>query len=484
MTMVMSPSAKEVRLQLHLRGGNLEAWRARENEILVEGPRGTGKTRTILELFNALCLSFPGVVFLVVRKYQKTLSTTVARTYNEQVIHPGDGVHFFGGNENEPASYRYRNGSRIVLGGMDNAEKVKSSEYDLVYANEATELTEDDWESLKPLLRHQVDGKRLIEHQRLIGDCNPAYSSHWLNQRCDKGLTRRIRTRLRDNPSYYDDAGRVTEMGAAYLKTLSSLTGPKRERWLDGLWTGTENAIYPMFDRLVHVRPLEPGLYFQTTIIGEDYGSEHKCGVVALSIDQFNRRWVREAWGMPDKDKGKSLNLVVSRFKERYQTKRGRGDPNQKFLNDSHGFATAKGGNGGATGAPRLHRIDLMERLFYTFPGGRVPTFAEEKKLQLPTGPFEEPDSPGIFLVEGAPGIDELADEIEAYHYVYTETAKGRTKDVYRMDENLLAAAECGNEEWEEGEVVKTAPGVAVIRGPKAPKPRFYAGGLNRTRGQ
>ena len=433
-------------VRLVLRGGNADAYNAREREILVEGPRGTGKTRTILEKLHNLCHEHPGLHALIVRKYQRTLAATCLTTLNEQVLRNGEGVSFYGGSDSEPAAYRYRNGSRILVGGMDNADKVKSSEYDIIYPNEVTELTEDDFESLLPLLRHQVNGERVIEAQRIISDCNPANSGHWVNQRCERGQMRRIKTTLRDNPAYYDDAGNVTPAGEAYLATLTSLTGPRRERWLLGLWTGVEDACYPMFDRSLHVRPLEPGLYFKATIIGEDYGAAHKCAVVALSIDQHGRRWVRECWQKPDTDEGKSLNLTVSQFKERYGTHRGRGDPNQKYLNDRHGFSTAKSSPGS-----RLHRVDLLERLYYSYPGGRVPTFAEERGLIVPRGPFAEPDSPGILFVEGAPGIEELCDQIEGYHYVFTDTPKGKTKDVYRDNEDGVAALEYANEEWEEG---------------------------------
>jgi len=212
-------------VRLVLRGGNADAYNAREREILVEGPRGTGKTRTILEKLHNLCHEHPGLHALIVRKYQRTLAATCLTTFNEQVLRNGEGVSFYGGSDSEPAAYRYRNGSRILVGGMDNADKVKSSEYDIIYPNEVTELTEDDFESLLPLLRHQVNGERVIEAQRIISDCNPANSGHWVNQRCERGQMRRIKTTLRDNPAYYDDAGNVTPAGEAYLATLTSLTG-------------------------------------------------------------------------------------------------------------------------------------------------------------------------------------------------------------------------------------------------------------------
>lgn len=478
------PSANEARVRLELRGGNWEFWCAREREILVEGPRGTGKTRTILEFIDALCRQFPGLSVLIVRKYQRTLATTCLRTFNEQVLPSrGGGVSWFGGSDNEPASYRYSNGSRIVVGGMDNPDKVKSSEYDFIYENECTELTEEEHESLLPLLRHQVNGKRVIEAQRVVGDCNPANAGNWANQRCERGQMRRIKTSLKDNPSYYDADGAITEMGEAYLATLTSLTGPRRERWLLGMWTGVENACYPTFDRTQQIRPLEPGLQL-TTVIGEDYGSQHLCTVAVNSYDQYNRLWVREVWAgadeRPDPDKPSSIDLVVAQFKFKYKATRGRVDPNQAKLALAHNFAVAKGGNGGVTGAPRLHRIDLMEPRFYVYEGGRVPTSSEVARLEVPRGPFAEPDSHGIYLVEGAPGIDDLANEIEGYHYVFTETPKGKTKDVYRVADDRIAAVEYANEEWEEGKTYDVGPPTAYSMGYKRTvgMPKSVGGGI------
>src|SRR5690606_18866718 len=96
-------------------------------------------------------------------------------------------------------------------------------------------------------------------------------------------------------------------------------------------------------------------------------------------------------------------------------------------------------------------RIDLVEPLFATYSGGRVPSFQEDKRLQAPHGPYSEPDTPGILFVEGGDGIDELVDQIEGYHYIFVETPRGVTKDVYRDNEDHVAGMEYANEEWEEG---------------------------------
>ena len=55
-------------------------------------------------------------------------------------------------------SYRYENGSELVVGGLDDMEKHRSSEYDWVYVQECSEATEDDWrtEYLAPILSIRV----------------------------------------------------------------------------------------------------------------------------------------------------------------------------------------------------------------------------------------------------------------------------------------------------------------------------------------
>lgn len=442
-------------IRLELRGGNAELWDAREPEILVEGPRGTGKTFTILHLINQLMHHFPGLQWIILRKYAVTLATTCLKTFNEQVLRPGDGVTFFGGSPDEPASYRYPNGSRITVGGLDNPkarDKMLSAEYDGAYINELPELNEDDLVAVKATLRHAGrDGRPIIENRRVIADCNPARRGSWVNMRCERGQMRRIKTTLRDNPRFANPDGSWTVEGERYLRDNLPPPGtPKYDSWVLGLWGGEENACYPLFDRNVHVRPLETGLHWKGTVIWVDYGSRHICSVGAMSVDQFNRRWVRECWGQPDTDQGVTLNRVIAQFKARYQTRRGRADPNQAYLAGQHGFNVAKGGNGGAAGAPRLHRVDLLAPLFSMWPGGYVQSFAEDKRLDPVMQSREGADTPGIFFVEGAPGIEELVDQIEGYHFIFSETPRGVVKDVYRDNEDHVAGLEYANEEWEE----------------------------------
>lgn len=231
-------------------GSALEVFRRREPEVLMSGPAGTGKSRACLEKVHAICLKTPGVRALAVRKTGKSLASTGLVTYREHVaaesIAAGH-VKWFGGSQQEPASYRYANGSVLVVGGMDDPTKIMSAEYDVAYAQEATELTVKDWEAITTRLRN---GR--ISFQQLIADCNPAQPTHWLKTRCDRGQTVMITCRHEDNPRLYR-GGLWTTEGQAYIAKLDALTGVRKNRLRYGQWVAAEGLIYEHFDPSVHV---------------------------------------------------------------------------------------------------------------------------------------------------------------------------------------------------------------------------------------
>lgn len=196
----------------------------------------------------------PGARILMVRKTLVSLTSTGLVTYREHVAkeHIASGeVKWFGGSPQEAAAYKYKNGSVIVVGGMDKAMKIMSSEYDIVYVQEATELTEDDWESITTRLRN---GK--ISFQQLIADANPDKDTHWLKTRCDKGQTKIIYSDHTDNPTLYDPlTGLLTPVGTAYMAKLDNLTGVRYQRLRKGLWVSAEGLVYDEFDPQIHLHP-------------------------------------------------------------------------------------------------------------------------------------------------------------------------------------------------------------------------------------
>lgn len=240
-----------VRLIYRPRGAALAAMTDRSEELVLDGPAGTGKTRGLIEKVHLVLLNHPGAKALMARKTLAALKGSALQTYQRLVLHPGDRVSFYGGNAVEPPQFRYPNGSRLYMGGMDDPAKVMSSEYDLAYVNEATELAQSEWESLTTRLRNGA-----VPYQQMLGDCNPDAPMHWLKRRAESGRLRMLPSRHEDNPLLWDAArGEWTTVGLLYIGKLDALTGVRKERLRFGRWAAAEGLVYDGWDRQRHVVP-------------------------------------------------------------------------------------------------------------------------------------------------------------------------------------------------------------------------------------
>lgn len=248
----MPASAVSPELKLHEfepRGTCKEVFLDRSPELLITGPAGTGKSRALLEKIHFSCMLNANIRCLIVRKTHSSLQSSALVTWRTQVaveaLLCGD-VEYYGGTVKE-AGYYYRNGSIVVTGGLDKPTKVMSTEWDLVYVQEAIELVIEDWESLLTRLRN---GK--LSYQQLLADTNPTYPTHWLKQRCDSGAVKEFPSRHEDNPVLFDK-GAYTPRGEKYIANLDALTGVRYLRLRKGLWAAAEGIIYEDYDESVHL---------------------------------------------------------------------------------------------------------------------------------------------------------------------------------------------------------------------------------------
>lgn len=232
------------------RGACADLWSERGSEVLVSGPAGTGKSRACLEKLLLMAVLNPRMRGLIVRKTLASLGSTALVTWREKVICDlsQSDVYYFGGSSQEPPQYRFSNGSVIVIGGMDKATKIMSSEYDVIYVQEATELTVTDWEALTTRLRNSK-----VSFQQLLADCNPDMPTHWLKARADEGQTRLLQSVHEDNPTLFDDNGTVTDIGRDYIGKLDRLTGVRFLRLRKGIWAAAEGLIYEEWNSNVHL---------------------------------------------------------------------------------------------------------------------------------------------------------------------------------------------------------------------------------------
>jgi phage terminase large subunit len=251
------------------RGAAAELFRYKGNEVLLSGAAGTGKSVGALMKVHLVCMSVPKVRALLVRKTHASLAASTLVTFRQKVAAEAiaaGAVSFYGGSAQEPAAFRYSNGSVIVVGGLDRATRLLSTEYDVCFVDEAIETTAEDLDTIVTRLRN---GR--LSYQQLIMATNPGPPTHHIKQRADSGRCRLLYSTHEDNPRLYT-GGEWTEYGQAYLARLDSLTGARYQRMRWGKWVAAEGLVYEAFDPAVHV--LDPADVPQggTLWISVDFG--------------------------------------------------------------------------------------------------------------------------------------------------------------------------------------------------------------------
>lgn len=272
-------------------GGAREFWRYKGIEAILEGPAETGKTLASLTKLHLLLCKYPGSRALMLRKAYKSIIQTAVVTYEKKVLpfppeDPRSGVEKYGGNR--PEFYDYPNSSRLVVGGLDIAEKVLSAEYDFIYVNQAEELSLAEWETLVTRATGRAGN---TPYTQVMGDCNPGPPTHWILHR--KAL-RRFEQRHEHNPTLFDQkTGEVTEQGKRTLAVLDSLTGVRKKRLRHGLWASAEGQVYEDFDPAIHVADaMPPGWEQWPRYRVIDFGYTNPFVCLWAAIDPDGRIWI------------------------------------------------------------------------------------------------------------------------------------------------------------------------------------------------
>jgi phage terminase large subunit len=131
---------------------------------------------------------------------------------------------------------------------MDNPDKFLSSEFDLIYVNQAEELTLDDWEKLGARASGRAGN---MPYAMIFGDCNPDVGTHWIVNRAGLKV---LKSTHRDNPILYDpETGEITEQGERTISILKRLTSVRYKRGYQGLWVGSEGMVYEGWQEAVHM---------------------------------------------------------------------------------------------------------------------------------------------------------------------------------------------------------------------------------------
>lgn len=276
------------------RGAALDLMKYKGREALMSGAAGTGKSVCCLMKVHLVCLNKPGVRALIVRKTHASLTSSTLVTFKGKVAAEAltSGlVSYYGGSGSEPASFRYANGSVIVVGGLDRASRLLSTEFDIVFVDEAIEVSPEDLDTIVTRLRNNV-----LSYQQLLLATNPGPPTHHLKMRADEGRCKIFYSKHEDNPALYDTAtGEWTDYGQQYVhETLESLTGAHYQRMRWGQWVAAEGQIYEGYDESVHVvDPFDIPVDWEL-IVSIDFGFTNPFVAQFWRIDHDGRMYLEK----------------------------------------------------------------------------------------------------------------------------------------------------------------------------------------------
>ena len=149
----------------------------------------------------------------------------------------------------KPMRVRFRNGSTIYCGGLDNggdtrSDKILGREYCTIYGNEVSDFKYPIFLKLRTRLSQKVEGC----NNKLILDLNPVGESHFTHKLFCKKIDPSTLLPLENPDDYglikltpYDN---IENLGESYIKdNLEILNGDARERFLEGNYQSTSDLL-------------------------------------------------------------------------------------------------------------------------------------------------------------------------------------------------------------------------------------------------
>lgn len=169
--------------------------------------------------------------------------------------------------------------NQILFKSLDNPEKIKSSEFNYIWAEEATELTHQDYLQLRLRLRRKNELKN-----QLIMTLNPIDQFHW------------IRTQVLDAPgeeiaSFQSNYKMNPFLSREYIEQLEGLADIDENYYRIyalGEWGVLQNLIYSNWDVVDRM----PDNYDEI-VCGLDFGYIHPTALIEVRIKE-NEAWARE----------------------------------------------------------------------------------------------------------------------------------------------------------------------------------------------
>ncbi len=280
-------------------------FKARRRFIAYGGARGGGKTWAVRVKAMLLACRYAGIKILIVRRsFQELRDNHILPLQME--------LRDIARWKEQEKRFIFPNGSYIRFGYCSAERDVlqyQGQEYDIIFIDEATQLTEFQFQTFKGCLRGVNDFPK-----RMYLTCNPGGVGHawvkrlFIDRQYVEGERPEdyefIQAKVTDNPV-------LMQKDPEYVRTLESLPYELREAWLNGSWDIFAGQYFSEWNRDVHVvEPFEIPSWWRRYIT-IDYGLDMLAAYL-IAVDDHDMAYVvREAYQGRDLGDG-AKGLIVS----------------------------------------------------------------------------------------------------------------------------------------------------------------------------
>lgn len=294
-------------------------FKARRRFIAYGGARGGGKTWAVRIKAMLLACRYAGIKILIVRRsFQELRDNHILPLQME--------LRDLARWKEQEKRFIFPNGSYIRFGYCSAERDVlqyQGQEYDIIFIDEATQLTEFQFQTFKGCLRGANDFPK-----RMYLTCNPGGVGHawvkrlFIDRQYVEGERPEdyefIQAKVTDNPV-------LMKKDPEYINMLRSLPYELREAWLNGSWDIFAGQYFSEWNRDVHV--VEPFVIppWWRRYITIDYGLDMLAAYLIVVDDHDMAYVVQEVYKGRDLGEG-AKGLIVSEAAAEVKALAGNGD--------------------------------------------------------------------------------------------------------------------------------------------------------------
>lgn len=294
-------------------------FKARRRFIAYGGARGGGKTWAVRIKAMLLACRYAGIKILIVRRsFQELRDNHILPLQME--------LRDLARWKEQEKRFIFPNGSYIRFGYCSAERDVlqyQGQEYDIIFIDEATQLTEFQFQTFKGCLRGANDFPK-----RMYLTCNPGGVGHawvkrlFIDRQYVEGERPEdyefIQAKVTDNPV-------LMKKDPEYINMLRSLPYELREAWLNGSWDIFAGQYFSEWNRDVHV--VEPFAIpsWWRRYITMDYGLDMLAAYLIVVDDHDMAYVVQEVYKGRDLGEG-AKGLIVSEAAAEVKALAGNGD--------------------------------------------------------------------------------------------------------------------------------------------------------------